>query len=378
MSPRSEARVRALLLLPNLGVGGAQCVTATLVQNLDPGRYAVHLVLLTESEWSGREFPASACLHCLAANRPGTSARGRHAILRLITLAWRLRPQLIFIGMAHLAPLGLLLRALLPGQARIVLRQNGAPSSVLAAMPLQTFSRAVLAAAYRRADAVICQTHTTAEELRREFNLDPVRLHVLPNPVDVEHLRERGASPSPESHPCLLAVGRLVPEKGFDLLLDAFAALKDDFPVLRLRIAGSGPCRAALESQSRRLGIEDRVEFLGELRTPSQHFPDALAFVLSSREDELPNALLEAAAAGLPVVATPASPGLAALIADRAGVWMAQENSATALEAALRDALTCLRPRQRFVHEWMQPFALPAAVAAYQQVFEQALNGSRT
>lgn len=376
MSPRSEARVRALLLLPNLGVGGAQRVTATLVQNLDPGRYAVHLVLLTESEWSGPEFPASVCVHCLGAKSAVGASRARHAIFRLIVLAWDLRPQLIFIGMAHLAPLGLLLRALLPGQARIVLRQNGAPSSVLAAMPVQAFSRAVLAAAYRQADAVICQTQSSAEELQKDFNLDPARLRVLPNPVDVEHLRDRGASPQ-EPHPCLLTVGRLVPEKGFDLLLDAFAALKDDFPSLRLRIAGSGPCRAALESQSRHLGIESRVEFLGQLRSPSQHFPDALTFVLSSREDELPNALLEAAAGGLPIVATPASTGLVDLISDRPGVWMAQDKSATALEKALRDALTCLRPRQRFAHEWMQPFSLPTAVAAYQQVFEQTLNTSR-
>ena len=151
-------------------------------------------------------------------------------------------------------------QVLLPGQTRIVLRQNGgAPSSVLAAMAPRAGSRSILGAAYRQADAVIFQTRSTAEELEDEFHLDRVRLRVLPNPVDIRSIRQTCLSPNRQTtEPYLLACGRLVPEKGFDLLIDAFALLKPRFPALQLLIAGSAPGRTALQSQSRRLGIDDR------------------------------------------------------------------------------------------------------------------------
>lgn len=175
----------------------------------------------------------------------------------------------------------------------------------------------------------------------------------------------------------MLTVGRLVPEKGFDLLLEAFAMITHSFPTLRLRIAGSGPCQTSLHSQSVQLRIDDRIEFLGDVPFPAQYFADALAFVLASREDEMPNALLEAAAAGLPIIATPASAGVAGLLDRRRGVWLAREATEAALGESLRAAVDSLRPGERFSHEWIEPFALSPALAAYQDLFDWVMKGER-
>ncbi|HEY2466676.1 MAG TPA: glycosyltransferase [Terracidiphilus sp.] len=376
MRPGLVTRNRVLLLIPHLGIGGAQRVTATLARHLDSVKYEVHLALITQSPTSftvpAPEFPASVRIHCLGAKR------ARYAAFRLIALVRELRPHLVFVGMAHLAPLVPLLRALLPAKTHIILRQNGSFFSTRTALRPRVLSRMTLAIAYRGTDVIICQTQSTAAELHRELHLDHAQLCVLPNPVDIQGIRQACSDASQgheTSHSCLLAVGRHVPEKGFDLLLDAFGAVRRDFPTLRLRIAGSGSCQTALQSQARRLGVEDRIEFLGDVRSPSQYFPDALAFVLSSREDELPNALLEAAAAGLPIIATPASPGIADLLVDHPGVWLARNASASALEKALRDAVTCIRHRERFTHGWVDPFALAPALAAYERLFDRVLNG---
>jgi glycosyltransferase involved in cell wall biosynthesis len=114
--------------------------------------------------------------------------------------------------------------------------------------------------------------------------------------------RQPLAGPSPS----LLAVGRLVPSKGYDMLLTALATLIETVSTVRLRIVGDGPERAKLVRQAEQLGLSDRVEFLGacsidEVRT---EFARADLLVISSRDEGLPRTLLEAAAAGVPAVAT--------------------------------------------------------------------------
>lgn len=363
------SRIRILLLIPHLGTGGAQHVTATLARHLDPNKYEVHLALLTQSASTGALFPDAIRIHCLGGKR------ARLSVLSLLALVRHVHPQVIFIGMAHLVPLILLLRAMLPAQTRIIVRQNGSLSSLFDA--IRPLPRSILSLAYKRADAIICQTQFRADEVQQEFHLPRARVHVLPNPIDPRSIRQADSFSSQKRDPYLLAVGRLVPEKGFDLLLDAFALLQKDFPTLRLLIAGSGRCRTALEFQASLLGLRSDVEFLGDVRDPSQYFCDALAFVLCSREDELPNALLEAAASGLPIVATPASPGISSLLAGQHGVWLTHDASAVALEQSLRIGLTAIQPSQRFAHDWIQPFALAPAIAAYERVFEQAVSGDR-
>lgn len=375
MTPVSERRPKVLLLLPYLGRGGSQHITATLARHLDKDMYQVHLALLTQSDSNCPDIPPSVTVHCLGARR------ARYAALQLLWLVWRVNPAVIFVGMAHLGPLVLLLRILFPSHTRVILRQNGALSAILGAAGPPNLVRMIFAAAYRRADMVVCQTRSTAEELQREFHLEPAQLAVLPNPVEIDRIQS-AASPAwnglDPCEPYLLAAGRLVPEKGFDLLIEAVARLRSDFPALRLLIAGSGPTRPALEVHRRALGIEDRVDFLGDVPWPPEYFPRALAFVLSSRQDELPNALLEAAAGGLPIVSTPASPGLSDLLANRPGVWLASVISAEALEIALRNALSTISPQQRFTHEWIKSYDLKGAVTAYESAFDHAAKGCTT
>lgn len=370
MNSTADPRARLLLLIPHLGIGGSQQVVATLARHLDATKYELHLCLITQSDPITPQLPGSVQIHFLAAKRT------RYAATRLLRLVWTLKPALIFVGMTHVSLLVLLLRPLFPPGTRVIIRQNGSLSASLQAAGPPTLSRLLYAIAYRTADAIVCQTDFTSHELRTRLRLQTTRMAVHPNPVDIERIRQAAAP----SNPCqqedlyLLAVGRLVPEKGFDLLLQAFAAITADFPTLRLRIAGAGPCLSALKAQCRQLNLGDRIDFLGSVERFSLYPSNARAFVLSSRQDELPNALLEAAAGGLPIVATPASPGVASLLRDQPGVWLANDSSAPSLTSALRKALGPIHPRQRFTHEWVFPFALKTAVAAYESLIDSILD----
>ena len=125
------------------------------------------------------------------------------------------------------------------------------------------------------------------------------------------------------------------------------------------------------------LGLDSAVSFAGQIARPWTRFPDATLFVLASRHEGLPNALLEAAAGGLPIVALPASGGVVELLRGRPGVWLAPEVSVEALATSLLAALQSLRPGERFAHAFVEEFRLDRAIRAYEELIDRTLEGNQ-
>jgi len=365
----ANPRPKILLLIPHLGGGGAERVAALLARGLPAEKYELHLGLITQAHTS-EALPNSVNLHALGAPRVRAGA------FRLLRLVHCLKPKLILSGMAHLNFLVLLLRPFFPRRTRVLVRQNSTVSASLAFDGLPRYTRPLYRLLYRRADRVICQTQSMAADLAQELGVPENRLVVLPNPVDVEEIRASiGQNPASQISPGphLLAVGRLAPEKGFDSLLNAMVSVQKEFPKARLQIAGKGPEETALKALSRALGLDATVHFAGYIDRPSTLFPTATLFVLPSRHEGLPNALLEAAAGGLPIVALPASRGLAELLRDQSGVWLAPTLSENALVASLLAALRALRPGERFAHSFVEAFRIDHAIQAYERLIDQTL-----
>jgi glycosyltransferase involved in cell wall biosynthesis len=173
-----------------------------------------------------------------------------------------------------------------------------------------------------------------------------------------------------------LAMGRLSREKGFDLLLQALVRVHNDYPHACLVIAGTGPEQVALEAERHALGLDSAVRFAGYLARPWPCFAAATLFVLPARHEGLPNSLLEAAAAGIPIVALPACAGVAELLNGQPGVWLAPEISAEALATSLLAALGNLRPGERFAHPFVEEFRIDRAVGAYEKLIDATLRTS--
>lgn len=156
-------------------------------------------------------------------------------------------------------------------------------------------------AAYRAvcaADGLVAVNAWTETRLR-ELGLGPRIFHV-PNAVEIPSW-----DPRPASGAALVFVGTLKQQKGVDVLLEAWARVPQGLRRAHpLRLVGDGSERAALTERASRLGIADEVTFVGTLRDPTVELRSARAFVLPSRWEGMPNALLEAMAYGLPCVAT--------------------------------------------------------------------------
>ena len=364
---------RICLIIPHLGGGGAEHVIETLARNLNTGKYEIHLVLTGPCGAQADSFPKRITIHQLRARRV------RHSALRLLRLIRQLQPSALLSGIAHLNLLLLLLRPLLPRATRIIVRQNGALSASFAAHHHPRLARCAYSLAYRRADKVVCQSESMAHEIACQLRVPVDKLLVLPNPTDVQSIRQAAPSCEPEDRRLLLlAVGRLAAEKGFDTLLDAFAGIRKTYPSADLIIAGEGPLKTALIERAQALGILDRVHLPGYVLNPHHQFGHASLFVISSRTEGLPNALLEAAAAGLPIVAAPASSDIIDLLQGKEGAWLASDTSSQALRSAIETALQQIQLRRRFTHQWIVRFDLSCAIPAYENVLDRLVAGVAT
>jgi glycosyltransferase involved in cell wall biosynthesis len=189
---------------------------------------------------------------------------------------------------------------------------------------------AVRRISYPMATAIVMQTEAIAEWGKRRFR---VPVHVIPNPVRYAVRSRRNERASQE----LVAVGRLVRQKGFDILISSFAEIARAHPKWTLVIYGEGSDRSALETQISKLSMTSQISLAGVSHDIEEIYAGADLFVLPSRFEGYPNVLLEALAAGCPVIATDC-PGATAHILQggRYGVLVPAEDVHALAEALNR------------------------------------------
>jgi N-acetylgalactosamine-N,N'-diacetylbacillosaminyl-diphospho-undecaprenol 4-alpha-N-acetylgalactosaminyltransferase len=175
--------------------------------------------------------------------------------------------------------------------------------------------RAMVRLLYPRAARVIAVSDGVADDLRRNFGVAAEKLVTIPNPVDAAAIIAKSEL-EPElaiDGPYILAAGRLVPSKNFDMLIRAYAKSGDE---RRLVIFGEGPQRAALMAAAAACGVAERVSLPGFVANPYPLMKRADLFVLSSNAEGFPNALVEAMTLGVPVVATNCASGPSEILAE--------------------------------------------------------------
>jgi glycosyltransferase involved in cell wall biosynthesis len=196
------------------------------------------------------------------------------------------------------------------------------------------------------------------------------RVHHIPNFAEGTPMPAipRAEFATPDGVPLLLALGRLHPNKAFDVLLDAVAAL----PGTWLWLAGEGPERDALTAQARRLGIADRVRLLGWRTDIGALFAAADAFVVPSRHEPLGSVLMEGFFYGRPMVAA-ASQGPRQVVSDGEDGLLVPVDDAPALAAALSRVLSDRALAARLVdagrRTYAERYAEPVIVGAYRDLF---------
>jgi GalNAc-alpha-(1->4)-GalNAc-alpha-(1->3)-diNAcBac-PP-undecaprenol alpha-1,4-N-acetyl-D-galactosaminyltransferase len=351
-------------MISSLGPGGAERVMSLLAGELVVRGHEVWLVTLAQT--GDDFFRVDPRVHRLRLGLSRESTRIWDAVYTNVSRIRTLRravmsaaPHVVLSFMTRTNVLVLLACTGLP--VRVVVSERVDPASHRETL----FWQGLRVLLYQRADAVVVQTERIATWFRRRL-WRRERVVVIPNPaVPSEQTSDPGEEPP---QPFILGAGRLVHQKGFDILIRAFAVVATDAPQLRLVIAGEGPDAQQLRDLAAGLGLGSRVTFLGNVRDLSALMRYAVAFVLSSRYEGFPNVLLEALACGLPTVAADCPVGPREILAGGQYGLLVPCNDAAALaraiarlvaDAELRQQLSALGPiatapyeKRRVVDAW--------------------------
>ncbi|WP_380879471.1 glycosyl transferase [Sphingomonas sp. DBB INV C78] len=322
-------RIRISFLLPALDAGGAERVVNIVANDLVARGYDVSVVTLS-SEDHRSYFDYDEHVDLVRIGIPPC----RRPLLSSLSMTFRrvkalrdalnaLQPDVVVSFLTRMNILTLL--AFGSSSVPIIVSERNNPRKQRFGF-MWSWLRACL---YPQAFGLVTMTreamHAFPNYMRR-------REWVVPNPVKPRAAVSRNVDRSRT----ISAVGRLVPQKGLDLLLLAYSKVATDYPDWRLVIWGEGPERGSLEYLRQSLDLADRVSLPGVSYQPGGWVDRSSMFVLSSRYEGWGNALMEALAAGLPVVAFDCDWGPRTMIDHGVNGWLVPNGDVDALAEALR------------------------------------------
>ncbi len=308
--------------------GGTERQMLELVRRLDPGRWEVHV----------------ACLCARGAWLPQAEASAASVVefrVRGFRRAATARQALAFARWCRARRLALV------HTVDFYANTFALPSAAFARVPVRIANRrelnpdksaaqiAVQRAAYACAHKVVANSRAAATRLRREGVPDR-KIAVVANGLDGDVFRPGLRRPAARR---VVVVANLRAEKGHDVLVDAAARVLDRVPDARFDLVGDGPERARLHARAAALGVSGAFRFLGHQDDVAARLRAADVFALPSRSEAMPNAVLEAMSAGLPVVVSAAGGLLELVDSERTGL-LVPPGDAAALADALVRALT--------------------------------------
>jgi glycosyltransferase involved in cell wall biosynthesis len=333
----AQHRTHVLFFVAQLGGGGAESHILRLANGLDPTLFKVEVATVRKGgSFEAKLAPGIDLIH-LTEYPVSSSTLGTlvPAVPRLRALLETRTPHVLCAALEHAALAAMIAHARLSTRLVLCVQNNPDRMYPSKVRPLDVGMRMAFRHLYHRADAVVALSAGVAEALR---HLDPrmsSRLRVIPNAALDQDVLAGAHTPAPREglrpgERLLVACGRLTEQKGYPDLLRALVRVREQQPA-RLWVLGEGPDRPQLERLRSQLGLDDVVEFLGFCANPYARMAAADVFVLSSLWEGFGNVIVEAMAAGAPVVVTdcpygpaeivePGTSGLLSPVADPAAL----------------------------------------------------------
>jgi glycosyltransferase involved in cell wall biosynthesis len=275
----------------------------------------------------------------------------------------RRKPQVVlsFIDQTNVR----VLAALLWTRAPIIVSERTDPRHHMISKSWRALRRLL----YRRAKRVIVQTVSVQAWASRFVSAK--KIEVIPNPVRNLPFAERNG----KEQRTILGIGRLIADKGFDLLLHAFALSGLQHHGWRLTLLGEGSEREGLGAVAKQLGIGDVLNMPGIVRSPESYMAQSDIFVLTSRYEGFPNALLEAMAMGMAVVSVDCESGPREIIRNGIDGLLVGPQNAEEVARAIRQLADDRELRTNLgarATEVRQRFALSKIMEQWEAVINQA------
>jgi glycosyltransferase involved in cell wall biosynthesis len=349
----ASRRLRIAYVVAALRPGGAERQMLTLAERLPKDLFHVSfLVLSGPAEYDERGASAGATIRHVGA-APAADAFGPSKVLR------RLRKTATFVKTAREGRYDIIDAWLYPFDVLAAVSRPFTRVPVVISGrrnldPHESFGRAggiVDSIADRMTDMVVANSTAAADYALAHERLDPAKVRIIRNGVELPSPErvDRGIRQELGFEDDQLVIGcvaNYLPVKRHDLLIEAFASVVKSFPNARLALVGDGPMRPAMEARIMAEGLDKRTRLVGSVADAPSIIGAFDIAVQASRSEGLPNALLEAAAAGLPIVATAAG-GTSEIVRDGDTGLLVPIEDPAALASALLRALTDAELRRR-------------------------------
>ncbi len=378
----THAPTRIAFAITELDDGGAERAFVRIVTGLDPSRWTPSIICLSSSGPLVEPLQSAGIpVECLRLRQRHESAtRQQRTLIRACCEFSRLlrvqQPAILQTFLFH-ANIAGRVAAKVAGISHVVSGIRVAERRSQWRLRLDRWSEGLV-------DRHVCVSQAVAEFSINQSGLSRSKVVAIPNGVDVELFRD--AEPTDLSNfgiepgsKVVLSVGRLDEQKDPLVLLAAFEQLAGQHADARLLFVGQVPLEASLRAEVVRRGLDRRVHFAGRQSNIAGIMRAADVFVLASKWEGMPNVVLEAAAAGLPIVSTRAE-GVAEIIDDGRTGLLVEIGNANALAAAIRETLqnpTASHARAISLQSRVaEAFSWPAVIAQYERLYESLLPPS--
>jgi glycosyltransferase involved in cell wall biosynthesis len=366
---------KLLFVIPTLAEGGAEKVMTILLNHLKDEKASLTLVLFNKTGIYLDKIPTTVKVIDLKKKNAYSFPR---LVAQLASIIRTERADVVISFLEYANLVTLLARFIVcDSHIRWIISERSLPSRDLAGQRKRKLKYYLHRFLDKRADNIITMSPQTREEMIQDYCVSPEKVEVIPNPVEIEKLRELAQTPPchpwfQETVPVLVAMGRLTQAKGYPILINAFSRVVARTPA-RLMILGQGEMKAELDEQVQRLGLKEHVWMPGFIANPYPYLNQATLFILASLWEGLPNALLEAMALGKPVIATSCNDSVNQLIHSGQNGILIPPEDVRALEESILTLLADTQQQDQFAKENIRQIKSYDVNLIIQQ-FERAFN----
>jgi glycosyltransferase involved in cell wall biosynthesis len=367
----NTSKSRFAIFLPGLYDGGAERIALNLASGLTQRGYSIDLILAQSEGPFLNQIPEQVKVVELKRR----SFRAFRTISSLPALVHYLKSEKpdALLSVLYANIVAVWARRLIGIPQRVVISEHN------------TFSRRNLSAPkwyswimprlvkrfYPWANSIVAVSDGVADDLATAMGIARSHIQVIYNPIVTPELQAKAKLPlehpwfEPSEPPVILAVGRLTAQKDFNMLIQAFARVRQNRPI-RLLILGEGEERPALEKLVRQLNLEQDVSMPGFVMNPYNYMAHAAMFILSSRWEGLPTVLVEALYCGAPLIATDCPSGPREILGNGRYGKLVPVGDSLSLANAIETSLDS--PPPRLPRESWTPFELENVVDQYESL----------